>query len=692
MQFLNFTFIKLSLSFLPGIIAGFFLDIQLQVLFWVISLLALVFIFAFFRARRQIFPDAFFGILVFLITFSLGFLTTSLHKPENRPQHYINTEINSARSLLQARIAAKLKPTPYNQRYIIKAEAFKTEHQKAFKTEGKLLLTTEIDSTKLQVGDILLFPYRPSEINSPLNPYQFDYKAYMEKQAVLKQLQINSEEILKIGQASSPMIFAENLREQIITKLKAATFSEEELSIIQALLLGERRDISRKIRDQYAAAGAIHILAVSGLHVGIILLILNFLLKPLENLKNGRIIKTILLLSLMWGFALLAGLSPSVVRAVSMFSFVAIGMQLRRKTSVMNSLFVSLFVLLLINPFYIFQVGFQLSYLAVFSIVIFQPFLYQLLRPKFKLIRYLWGLLTVSIAAQLGVLPLSLFYFHQFPALFFLSNLVILPSLGIILGLGILIILLSLLNALPGLLAEIYGQLISYMNQFIGWVAIQENFLFKEISFSLLQSFTAYLIILSFFFLLNQKNYRTLVYLILGVISFQVSHIFEKQKHFSEEAVIFHKSRNNLIGQYQNKNLQLYHNPDSLAAAQRIISDYKTGKNITKIETDTIKNVLRFMNKKLLIIDSSGIYDVPNLKPELILITHSPKINLERVLILTKPSKVIADGSNFHSFIARWEETCRKQKVPFHHTGKKGAFRISTEPKALYQLTLKLYN
>lgn len=690
MRFLNFTFIKLSLSFLQGIIAGFYLDIPLQILIWIISLLVPVFILFYYRVRKQIFPDAFFGISVFLIIFFLGFLTVSLHDPANRSLHYINAEAASEKTLLQARISEKLKPTPYNQRYIIKAAAFRTKHLETIETEGKLLLSTEKDSIEFQVGDMLLLPYRPSDINSPLNPYQFDYKNYMEKQGVLKQLRINSEEILKIGQSSSLISFAENLRERIITKLQAANFSEEELSIIQALLLGQRRDISRKIYDQYAAAGAVHILAVSGLHVGIILLILNILLKPLENLPHGRFFKTILLLLLMWGFALLAGLSPSVVRAVSMFSLVAIGMQLKRKTSVMNSLFVSLFVLLLINPYFIFQVGFQLSYLAVFSIVAFQPFLYRLLRPGFKPIRYMWGLLTVSVAAQLGVLPLSLFYFHQFPALFFLSNLVILPVLGIILGLGILIILLSLLNTLPEQLAEIYGQLISYMNQFVGWVSVQEDFLFKEISFSMLQSITAYFIILALFYLLIQKSYRTFVFLLLGVISFQLSSIYEKQKHFSEEAVIFHKSRNNLIGLYQNRNLQLYHNPDSLVASQGIISDYKTGKNITEIETDTIQNILSFWDKSLLIIDSSGIYDIPNLKPELLLITHSPKINLARVLNRVKPSNVIADGSNYNSIVARWEETCRKQKVPFHHTGRKGAFRISTEPKALYQLTLKL--
>lgn len=690
MRFLNFTFIKLSLSFLPGILAGFLLNIPLQILLSVIGGLFLFFLFFYFRARRQLFPDIYFGILVFITTFSLGILTASLHKPGNNPKHYINAEISVENTLLQARIAEKLKPTAYNNRYLIKAEAFRI-NDRSTAAKGKLLLSVGINSEEFQVGDVVLLPYeKASDINSPLNPYQFDYRNYMEKQAVLKQLRLNSEEVLKISENSSPTSFAENLREQIIQKLRVASFSEEELSIIQALLLGQRRDISRKIYDQYAAAGAVHILAVSGLHVGIILLILNFLLKPLEGIKSGRFIKTILLLSLMWGFALLAGLSPSVVRAVSMFSFVAIGMQLKRKSSVMNSLFVSLFVLLLVNPYFIFQVGFQLSYLAVFSIVAFQPFLYQLLRPKFKPIRYMWGLLTVSIAAQLGVLPLSLFYFHQFPALFFLSNLVILPVLGIILGLGIIVILLSLLNSLPDLLVKLYGTLISYMNEFVGWVAVQEEFLFQDISFSTWQTLSGYFIILSLFFLLYQKNYRNLVLLFIGIISFQLSNIYERQKSFSEELIIFHKNRNNLVGLYKYGNLQVYHNPDSLPSAENILSDFKTGKILTKINTDTIGNIFKFQNKNLMVIDSAGVYEIPSLKPDLLLITHSPKVNLERILQELKPREVIADGSNYHSFVERWKATCQKQKVPFHHTGEKGAFRISTKPRALYQLTLKL--
>src|SRR5690606_24095560 len=250
--------------------------------------------------------------------------------------------------------------------------------------------------------------------------------------------------------------------------------------IINALLLGQRQDIPEEVYNNYTSAGAIHILAVSGLHVGIILLLINFILNPLENLKNGQFIKLILILLLLWSFAIIAGLSASVVRAVTMFSFVAYAMHIKRATNIYNILAISMFFLLLFKPSFLFDVGFQLSYIAVFAIVWIQPVLYKWWTPKLRPVNNLWQLFTVTIAAQIGVIPLSLYYFHQFPGLFFVSNLVIIPFLGIILGLGLLVIILALLNILPDLIADFYGSMISTMNNFIGWIARQEDFLFRD--------------------------------------------------------------------------------------------------------------------------------------------------------------------------------------------------------------------
>ncbi|HZJ35944.1 MAG TPA: ComEC/Rec2 family competence protein, partial [Gillisia sp.] len=424
----------------------------------------------------------------------------------------------------------------------------------------------------------------------------------------------------------------------------------------------------------YAAAGVIHILAVSGLHVGIILLLLNWVLKPVERLPKGKFIKTLLLLTLLWGFAILAGLSPSVVRAVSMFSFLAIGMQLNRRSSALSTLFISLLFLLLINPNFIFQVGFQLSYMAVFTIVLIQPFLFRLFTPKYKAIKYLWEIFTVTIVAQIGVLPLSLFYFHQFPGLFFISNLVILPFLGIILGLGILVMLLALTGLLPSILASFYGGMISSLNNFVAFVASKEDFIFQDIYFSVLLCVSAYLVILALILLLKNANIKNLSFFLLTLICVQVVLIYEKTSGEFEETVVFHKSRNTVIGVKKGQNLVLYHNLDTIASAQTFIRDYKTNLKLRTLEESNLKNVFQLSGKLVLLIDSTGVYELPGFIPNLIILTNSPKVNLDRIIEKLNPEMIIADGSNYPSYILKWKATGLSKKIPFHATGEKGAF------------------
>lgn len=681
MQFLNFTIIKLSLFLILGIITGFSFEIPGTALFIFFGCLFLLFIAGFLRARNQIFDDVFFGICTWSLIFTLGVAAAFLHQPKNLANHYINLEDSEA-EIMQIRITESLKPNLYNEPYLAEVEKiFSTENSRLVK--GRILLSISKDSINkdLAPGMKLLVPYNLKNIAEPLNPYRFNYRNYMQKQRVEKQLQVGDSEIKILNEKEeSAVSYASKLRETIIQKLSETKIEKNELAIIQALLLGQRQDISKEIYEEYAAAGAIHILAVSGLHVGIILLILNWLFKPLNYLKNGLIFKTILLIILMWGFAILAGLSPSVVRAVTMFSFIAIGMQMRRKTSVLNSLFISLFILLLVNPYFIFQVGFQLSYLAVFAIVTIQPKLFKLWQPKFKITKYFWGLLSVSIAAQIGVLPLSLFYFHQFPGLFFLSNLVVLPVLGIILGLGILVIILSLLNLLPNFIAEPYGKLISLMNQFISWVAGKEEFVFTDIHFNIWQNLSAYLLIFFFILLLYQKSFRNLVFFLCGILIFQSSMLYSKMQNSTSESIVFHKSRKTMIGIQKDKKLILYHNLANEIQEEIRLKDYKTGRNINQIEEKQIQNILALSETSVLIVDSSAVYKLNNFKPDLVLLRDSPKINLERLIGCLNPKIIVADGSNYHTYLSRWAETAKKQKTRFHHTGKNGAFRISTEP------------
>ena len=678
----NFTFIKLTFFLIVGILLGFYIEISPIYLIGGGVVLLLLFIISFLQAKRKFLPNSIFGILVYAIFTVLGYFTTFIHIPENKPNHYINyLEIISEDSspLITAEVVEQLKPSIYQDRYIVKVVNFNSQN-----VEGKLLLNISKEnlSKQLKIGERIAVSGKFEDIQEKLNPYQFDYSRYMKNLGVIKQLNISSNKFQILENSSNSLrSFAGCLRNRIIVKLKQQDFEKDEMAVIQALLLGQRQELSKEIQANYASAGVIHILAVSGLHVGIILFMLNWLLKFLNRWKYGVVIKTLFLLALLWSFALLAGLSPSVVRAVSMFSFVAIGLQLKRRTSVLNTLFVSLLILLLINPYYIFQVGFQLSYSAVFSIVIFQPYIASLFRTKNKISGYLWKIASVTIAAQIGVLPLSLFYFHQFPGLFILSNILILPFMGALLAMGFILIFMILIGLNPVLVSQFYGWCISLLNNFVNYIASLDVFVLKNIPFSLALCVGFYLLLIAVSFLLKKLSFRNVAFVLMSVLTIQLVFIYEKGENSTEEFIVFHKSRSTEVGLYDGEKFNYF--TSNIQTIPSIINDYKIGKNIEGTKPSVLKNIYRFKEKDILLIDSLGFYSISNYSPKIILLTNSPKINLARLIIDLNPEIIVADGSNYKTMIARWKKTAHNKKIPFHITGEKGAFIINNSESLL---------
>ena len=675
MQLLNFTIIKLTICLIIGILLGYFFDLNLvyTVSLSVIFLLLLVFdLIASKHSRKK---HSWTAIVIYMATICIGYLSMTAQNESNFRNHYtkLNQKHKDSTLLINFRVREVLKPGNFYNKYVIDILSLDS-----IKTSGRSLLNVAKDSTKasLKVDDIILTKTQFKELMPPLNPHQFDYKAYLKKQHIYHQLFVSNTELHTISNNKHTLFgFASLLRETINNKLQTYNFKPEELAIINALLLGQRQDISKDIYDSYTQAGAIHILAVSGLHVGIILVLLNFLFKPIEHIKHGLFFKTLLLIIVLWSFAIIAGLSASVVRAVSMFTVVAIALNLKRPTNVYNTLTISMFVLLLWKPTFLFDVGFQLSYLAVFAIVTIQPMLDKLWHPKLRVLKFFWNIFTVTLAAQFGVIPISLYYFHQFPGLFFASNLVIIPFLGVILGLGIIVIALALVNLLPAFIADAFGAIISGMNHFVVWVADQEAFLFRNISFDLIQVFISYALIVFTIIHLKTKTYRSVVALLLAIIVSQCALLFYKSKKIENSFVVFHKSRHSIIGHKTNQQLKLYTNiNDSIIQHDKTITNYKIGSHIKTTLVDSTKNVYMFNNKKLLVIDSLGIYKTTTYKPNVILLQHSPKINLERLINQLKPELIISDGSNYKSYQERWKATCEANNIPFHQTSKMGAF------------------
>jgi len=234
--------------------------------------------------------------------------------------------------------------------------------------------------------------------------------------------------------------------------------------------------------------------------------------------------------------------------------------------------------------------------------------------------------------------------------------------------------ILSWFKLLPEVLAEGFGFIISTLNNFVSWAASREEFIFENIGFSLLLCITSYLVVFAFILLLKDFNFKTIVFFLTAIIVFQSALLYEHSSEVEEEILVFHKTRNSVIGFKEGRNFSIAHDLEENPLGYSFIKDYITEKNIKTIQKRETGNLYDIYGKTLLKIDSAGITEIPGLEPELILLTNSPRINLDRVLDQNNVQLIIADGSNYPSAVARWKETALKRKIPFHATGEKGAF------------------
>lgn len=677
MKLLNFSIIKLTACLIAGIIIGFYFNFSVwQIAIGLcISFSSLAFSFLYHRKRYTSSPV--FGGFALVSFIFIGIFSTLITNETLRNSHYLNSEIDlKNHQNIQFKVKKRLKPNTYNAKYIVEITRLNSE-----KTSGQLLLNLQKDTTvtDLNIGSIYYTKNRFVTVQKPRNPFQFDYKTYLKQRQIYHQIYVKPSELLPESLTSnSLMAYADVFRKTVNSKLKNAGFKPEALGIINALLLGQRQDIDQDIYNNYVNAGTIHILAVSGLHVGIVFLILSFLFKPIELLKYGKhYLKPALIVLVLWAFAFIAGLSPSVTRAVTMFSIIAIAQHLKRPTNIYNTITISAFVILICKPIFLFDVGFQMSYLAVFAIVSIQPLLYKLWQPKYYIVDKPWQIFTVTLAAQLGVAPISLFYFHQFPGLFFVSNLVIIPFLALILGFGLLIITLALLNILPHFLVMAFSFVIDCLNGFIAWVAQFEDFLFRDIPFTLFHVFSAYLILISLVQLWKHKTTHFLIHTLLSFVLFSSVIIYTKFETSGNAFIVFNKNRATVIAQKKGKNLSVHYNSDSLDITKdNMIKNYKVGHFINTITTDSLRSIYSYNNQLVLVIDSLGAYKITGFKPDYVLLRNSPKLNLNRLIDLLQPKHIIADASNYKSYVELWKETCKNKKIPFHSTYEKGAFVI----------------
>lgn len=678
MKVLHFPLARITIGFILGILFAFYLQPSISAVFIALISSLSIFILFYFLSKSRSKLSLYFGVGTYFLSFIIGVSTQITHTDYFQKSNYIhNTSIFEQPHFISLTIREKMKSSPFSDRYLAIVNHIDQKEQ-----TGRIILNIQNDSLHhaLQVGNSLLIKGTLTKNNPPNNPNQFDYGKYLENKQIYAQLYADVNEI-KIGSEIEKNIwyYSSQLRTRIIRNLEKNNFNKTELNVAIALIMGQQQDISPDIIRDYQYAGAVHILSVSGLHIGFILLFVTFILKPIPNTKRGSFIKLITILISLSMFGIIAGLAPSVVRSVTMFSFVAIGNHLRRSVNIYHTLLVSVLLILLFEPSFLFDVGFQLSYIALFFIIWLQPLLSSTWKPKYKVSKYIWDILTVSFAAQIGTLPLSIYYFHQFPGLFFITNLIIIPLLSIIMILGVLVMLLAAFNMIPVFLSQLLEWSIYYLNKIINAIASLEQFIIQDIPLHFYLLLSSYLLLLTVIFWFKKPSFNKLTLVLISILILQFSYFKIQWKIQTEhELVVFSSKKSTLIAERKGENILIYANDSILKTAQKnsLLKSYRIGNLSTLEQKKRLQNFIFFNGKKIFVLDSSGIYP-KNIQPDIIVLTQSAKINADRLFQIMKPKLVVADASNFKNIQKLWKASCKKQKIPFHATGEKGFYKLN---------------
>ena len=384
------------------------------------------------------------GLLLYLLLFLLG----RLHCIHFYTPGKTNYFASQSGRFLKVKVDSEPEQSHHLLRFTTSVLEVSDEHKK-YQSEGRLLVALQIDSLLkpvIRYGDIFLIPAIYTEVSPPANPGEFDFKSWLAHKNIYHQVFLRKNQFLHLSQnKGNPVInFSLKLRQQQITYYRKLLKDDEAFAVASTLILGYRADLSSETLAAYSRTGTIHALSVSGMHVGIIYLVIEWALSFLNRRKSWRIIKVILVLALIWFYTLLTGCSASVLRSAIMLSVFVIAKAFRRNTNSYNILAFSAFCLLLYDPFLIWDVGFQLSFLAVFGLIYLQPIINSWFFFKSALLTRLWSMISLSLAAQITTFPLSVYYFHQFPLYFIVSNLFITLPIAVLMYLGIGILLIRL--------------------------------------------------------------------------------------------------------------------------------------------------------------------------------------------------------------------------------------------------------
>ncbi|UYW01328.1 ComEC family competence protein [Flavobacterium agricola] len=670
----------MKVFFFPSVSVALFLclGIILQAQFsWALATICALFTgigiaFIVFERNKNIRLASYCSLLFWAI---LGCLTHYLATDTNKPFHYTQQQNIDSKNEMLVVVTERLKNGTKTARYIAQ---FKNMNNHI--AQGNVIITKPInEDIAVEIGSVLLIYAPLYSIEKSKNPYQFSYAAYLANQNLYGQIRLTASNYKNIGIQKNLNYYIEQLRKSLIQSFAIHQYPQNTQQFINAFLFGQRQELNKDLNKQYTQAGVVHILAISGLHIGILYGMVLLIFKALGLGHKQRYLKLVITLLFLGGFALLTGLSPSVIRCVTMFGVIALAMTFSRNANIYNAMALSLLLIALFNPNIIFEVGFQLSYLAVLCLVISSPLLKKLHITKNKILNYITDLLAISFLVQLFLLPLLLYYFNQFPLFFLLANLVVIPLATLLLYALVILVFLNYLA--PGL-AIIFGKLVGWfianLNAYVTWIATTKYAVIQNIPFNKITFIAISLTIVILFCVFFKPNYKRVTLLLTSVllssILFGIVFINENKK---AEFIVWNAPKLTLLTQEDNTEILVYtNNPDS-------VSYYTSGllQNhfIKPLQLTKTPNYLLHQHKKIAIINDANYYNNGQATDsDYLILTQSPKINLERVIEMYQPKQIISDANNYKMYVERWGKTASKKNIPFYNTYKMGYYNINS--------------
>ena len=669
----------MSLGILAGIYGGEYISYPLTILIC----LAVAYLIALAFLKKDYYTKWYpiFGLLALLLLFFVGFVRVTTFDETNNPKNI--THLTDTIKYYQAVTVSETSHTSKSLKNTIKISKVKVNGIWSEAT-GKMLFYQRKDGTEklLKYGDFLLVKGSPSLVKPPSNPNEFDYKRYLGFKNMFHQ-DFTTGGHINIYQHSSPnhlvgisIQIREHLTQIITEKIKGSN----ERAIALALILGVKDELNSEIKQAYSAAGAMHVLAVSGLHVGIIYLVLIYSLGWLRNKKNGRLIYLLVVISVLWSYALITGFSPSVLRAVTMFSFLLIGDSFYRKTNAYNNLAISAFILLLANPFYIMSVGFQLSYVAVIGILYLQPKIYSWFTFDGLLADKAWAIMSVSLSAQIATFPLIIMYFHQFPTYFFVANLVVIPAAFLILSIGFLMLLFSAIDILSDSLAFLLEGIIYLTNQIIFFIESIPFSTMSNISINSFQSILIYLVIIYSLISFTKKKLSYLKISFLFLILFTTTRIYQFFIQSQQQKIVFYNVQGaNVMDFIKGFQHQLVIDSKSDSITNRF--DYQVKPNWVKLGVsndnpayiqnyDSIGYQLSWQGKNFLIVNSpiSNLNSIQNNDVNYIVVNYNAIKNPTPLI----GKNIILPSTNHKWYLSKWRAIAETENHHPYNISKEG--------------------